>query len=188
MILLLKTPYFFFARRMVLPLTLSIICTISYSQKTTRIDSLHRLRERQARYFDSLDKSNYCNSLGKMFDKEPCKLLSRLGDSLFLENQLTEKCFHSLLGDIAENSGIRISYQYSGFKGRAYYNVSLGKSLYKHDLIKWNRYYGCPDTVRLKSRKYGSFTKEERGELNFQEMILKSDPNHEVYIDTTVFD
>lgn len=138
-------------------------------------------------YSGRVNEGDYCDSLKDIVYSAPCKMLSNLSDSIFLDRYISWYCLPGVARTFRAASGIAPNFQ-SGSHELNYYNLSLGKSLFKHDLIMWSRYFGCPDTVALKARKYGHFSSYEYHDIEHHNKVIKTNPGHKIYIDTTILD
>ena len=148
-------------------------------EKKHRDDSYIKLQ--QAEY-------KTCDSLNNLFDSNPCAILSLLQDSTYLYYKMHFLCFHELINRIKTKSGKHPNMSYGYNYGKEYSNYSFGKSLYKHDIIIWSRFFNCSDTINLKARKYGNFSQQEYHIIKQYNETIKVEKNYPGHIDTTIFD
>ena len=157
-----------------------------YSQVNRGL-SKGRKSQSKTGYSNRVNEGEYCDSLKDIVYSAPCEMLSNLGDSIFLHRYISWECLPGVARTFRAASGIAPNFQ-SGSHELNYYNLSLGKSLFKHDLIMWSRYFGCPDTVALKARKYGHFNSYEYHDIEHHNKVINTNPGHKIYIDTTILD
>ncbi len=119
----------------------------------------------QSKFIPWEDVKCNCDSIINACYKNPCTGLSLLSDSSYFFYKMNPYCFNRVCNYYYQ--GTKISHaQYLDFNNVVnYINLSLGKSLYKVDLLLWMKYYGCLDTHNLTQRIYGEFDKFERHEI-----------------------
>lgn len=131
-----------------------------------------------------------CNSSNRLYDGSNCGLklrkgqecytLSLLSDTLYWNERNPEiKCFQPVVKTFFERAGLR-SYRGCYFEGCFYPSYSLEKSVFKIDLLRLMRYYGCADSIRLKSYTRGIFSKYDT--LHMREIKILS----KIIVDTSI--
>ena len=126
----------------------------------------------------SLDKKYACQAF-QVRKMDACDILHILSDSAKIRDDITnQKCFSDLIAKLAAKSQIRPQW-FCDFSGCYYFSLSLDKSIFKLDLLRWMQFFKCADTTVLKAATKGVFTKEE---INFMKIRERQGSK----IDTTI--
>lgn len=90
-----------------------------------------------------------------------CELLKIFSDSSkWIKYIKSEDCLYRAIYRLKRDAAFPPSW-FCDYGGCRYFSYSLEKSLFKVDLLRWMRFYGCADTVTLKSRLNGGFNAYE---------------------------
>lgn len=176
-----------FAKFICLTLLL-IFCIVPLMNGQIKKPNVKESKRPSKHKFDNpMNDGAYCDSLMGLVYRAPCEMLSNLSDTVFLRKFMPWDCLPGVARRFQSSSGVIANMQ-SGFHEVNYYNTSLGKSLFKHDLIMWSRHFGCPDTLALKVQKQGSFNKFEYETMKSHDWFLKCMPNRKASIDTAILE
>ena len=94
-------------------------------------------------------------------ERNACILLKILSDSSFINSkEISLIQFRSIIYSLERYSKISPQW-YCGYDGCAYRNLSLNKSLYKIDIIKWTQYYNCENVLKTLPKSKGKFNNSE---------------------------
>ena len=169
--------------------TLINIIFINYATGQKRVQSKPKIKYDNSEYV-KLKQAEYktCDSLNNIFDIDPCAILTLLQDSIYLHRKMYILCFYELIDKLKTKSGIYPNMTYGYNYGKEYSNFSLGKSLYKNDIIMWSRFFKCSDTLNLKAKRYGNLNELEYLYIYHYNEMIKVEKNYPVHIDTTIFD
>ncbi len=102
-----------------------------------------------------------CDSLIKSIRTSPCNGLKLLSDSAIFSSHVDYICASNIWQFYGHRTAVHHYFNCDPVPVVSYESLNIGKSLYKMDLLFWMRHYGCPDSVALQSRHYGSFNKYE---------------------------